>query len=175
MKSIFAYGSLINEHDLKRTVPDAVNFRPAKLYGYRREFNVISTYRFDPKSGAPICVLNLKKTDNNAFLNGVCFEMNDMSFGQLLVREKGYDMIAQDLYEYGSDNFLCEGSFFISTRNRPYPFMLDSSLQFDYLSTCIEGCRRYGKEFVDDFKKTTSFFGLDKTTYDSLVWDKITT
>ena len=80
MNKIFAYGSLINESDLRRTVPEARNILPAKLYGYKRVFDLVSTYRFDPHTGIPICVLNLHRSSSSDFVNGISFEMDDSSF-----------------------------------------------------------------------------------------------
>jgi cation transport regulator ChaC len=74
---IFAYGSLINQASLKKTVPEARNIIPAKTYGLQRVFNLASNYRFDADCNSPVCVLNIAETDAASALNGTCFEMDE--------------------------------------------------------------------------------------------------
>lgn len=173
MNKIFAYGSLINESDLRRTVPEARNIIPAKLYGYKRVFDLVSTYRFDPQTGIPICVLNLHRASSSDFVNGISFEMDDSSFDDLLEREKAYELVESNIYDYYDSNIFCKANFFISIDYDPYSYLLDSELQQHYLSLCLQGCYKYGDNFIEDFKKTTFFFGVEYSQYQELIWKNV--
>lgn len=172
-RKIFAYGSLMNNRDLTRTVPEARNMVPVKLYGYRRIFDLESTYRFDPVTNVPICVLNLESSSSFDFVNGVCFDMDDQSFDALLEREKAYDLIEAVVCEYFDDSKNHKSYFFVSTDSEKYPYQLESDLQLDYLEICAEGCHNYGQEFLEDFRRSTHFFGVDSNKYKNLIWDKL--
>jgi gamma-glutamylcyclotransferase (GGCT)/AIG2-like uncharacterized protein YtfP len=172
MIKIFAYGSLMNNNDLSRTVPEARNMFPVKLYGYKRVFDLESTYRFDPLTSLPICVLNLEKTSPFDCVNGICFDMDDQSFEDLLEREKAYSLLETTVYDYfGSEQY--KSYCFISMNYEKYPYQLESELQLRYLKICVEGCNIYGKNFFDDFVRSTHFFGVEIHKYDELIWSKI--
>jgi cation transport regulator ChaC len=172
-RKIFAYGSLMNSRDLMRTVPEARNMIPVKLYGYKRVFNLESTYRFDPLTNIPICVLNIESSYSLDFVNGICFDMDYQSFDDLLEREKAYDLIEAVVYEYFDDSKNYEAYFFVSKDSEKYPYRLESDLQLDYLEICIEGCSDYGQEFLEDFKRSTHFFGVDSDKYENLIWNRL--
>lgn len=173
MNKIFAYGSLMNDNDLRRTVPDAKNIFPVKLHGYRRVFNLESTYRFDSVTGIPICALNLETVSSSDFVNGTCFDMDHDSFDSLLEREKAYDLVEETVYDYFDNNTKYKALFFMSTRNNNYPYQIKSELQADYLKICVESCYKYGEDFLDEFKRSTHFLGIDNTQYEKLIWSRL--
>ena len=163
----------MNSNDLIRTVPQARNKLPVKLHGYRRVFNLESTYRFDPVTNTPICVLNLETSSSFDFVNGICFDMDNQSFDALLEREKAYSLIQATVSDYFDGNINYQSYFFVSKDAERYPYQLESELQLDYLAICVDGCHNYGQGFLDDFKRSTYFFGVDNNKYEELIWDKL--
>lgn len=172
MMKIFAYGSLMNINDLGRTVPKAANMFPVKLYGYRRIFDLESTYRFDPITNLPISVLNLEAASSFDYVNGICFDMDDQSFEDLLEREKAYNLLETTVVDYFKPQDH-KAHFFISSNYEKYPYQLGSNLQLRYLEICAEGCSIYGNQFFEDFMNSTHFFGVDIDKYNELIWSKI--
>ena len=173
MKKIFAYGSLMNTNDLRRTVPNARNLFPVKLYGYKRVFNLKSTYRFDAIANISISVLNLEATSLSEFVNGICFDMDDESFAELLQREKAYNLVETKVCGYFDENRHYQAYFFLSVENQKYSYQLNSDIQANYLKICLDGCIKYGSSFVQDFQKTTHFFGIDESRYEQLIWNQV--
>ncbi len=172
MMKIFAYGSLMNQQDLRRTVPDAVNLTPSITHGYRRIFDLESTYRFDPITNLPICVLNLEPAHTSTYVNGVCFDMTEASFEELLEREKAYELITVDAFHYFKDEQY-QAKCFISSGHERYPYSISSDLQLEYLRICAEGCGYFGNNFLNEFKKTTFFNGIRQEQYDKIIWSKL--
>jgi hypothetical protein len=101
------------------------------------------------------------------------FDMDDQSFDALLEREKAYDLIEAVVCEYFDDSKNHKSYFFVSTDSEKYPYQLESDLQLDYLEICAEGCHNYGQEFLEDFRRSTHFFGVDSNKYKNLIWDKL--
>ncbi|MGH8500610.1 MAG: gamma-glutamylcyclotransferase family protein, partial [Methylococcales bacterium] len=100
---IFAYGSLLNEASLRKTVPNATKLYPAKIVGFRRIFNLASHYRFCFEQQSPVCVLNLEEANSDSVLNGICFEMDASSFDALIGRERIYQMHEVTVYQYNDE------------------------------------------------------------------------
>ncbi len=170
---IFSYGSLLDENSLRETVPDAQNLFPAKLYGYKRIFDLIAKWRFDEKTGKPICILNVQETYQSKFINGMCFDMTEASFDALLLREKGYDLVEKEVESYFDANKKSQALFFMASDYTPYPYTLDSKIQHKYLNHCILGCQKYGKGFIDDFINSTEFYGIKAEDYHNKIWNNV--
>jgi cation transport regulator ChaC len=171
MMRIFAYGSLMNKIDLSRTVPEARNMAPMKMYGYRRMFDLESTYRFDPINNTPICVLNVEKSSSLLdYVNGICFEMDDKSFEDLLEREKAYSLVEATVNDYKEEYKTYNAHFFVSTNYKKYPYQILSELQLEYLKICVEGCRDHGQKFLEDFRKSTNFFDVND---EEMIWSQV--
>lgn len=170
--TIFAYGSLIHDRDLRRTIANPYNIKPAILYGYKRIFNLKSTYRFDPDKSFPISVLNLYVTSKTEYVNGICFDMDNRSFDELMEREKGYELLEKKVLDYNNKDTCYDAKCFIAEGYEPYPYLVGSKLQADYLALCLEGCLKYGQKYLDDFKMSTEFYGVDSANYGELVWKR---
>ena len=158
---IFAYGSLINQASLKKTVPEAYNIFPAKTYGLKRVFNLASTYRFDDGHNAPVCVLNAETCRPASIMNGTCFEMDEISLDNLLQRESGYDFCRIEAHHYHNEHDRFNAYYFRAKASKPYEFLPNSKAQKHYLDLCLSGSQVFGQEFADDFKNSTSFWGID--------------
>ncbi len=167
---IFAYGSLINQPSLKKTVPEARNIIPAKTYGLQRVFNLASSYRYDAELNLPICVLNIAEVDAVNVLNGTCFEMDEDSLKRILEREKGYDFCKIMAYHYLDNDEVFEAYYFRAHQFIPYQYLSNSWVQHHYLNLCLQGCQEYGDSYVADFKNSTVFWGIDNAEELAAIW-----
>jgi cation transport regulator ChaC len=167
---IFAYGSLINTASLKKTVPGARNMIPAKIFGLQRVFNLASQHRHDERHKQPVCVLNVEPIDSHYILNGACFEMPEESLKNLLHREKGYEFCTIEACHYHDEDQVFQAYIFRAKNFHPYRYLANSSVQKHYLQLCLNGCQVFGSEFVTDFKKSTSFWGIDCERQQAAIW-----
>jgi len=167
---IFAYGSLINQVSLRKTVPEARNIMPAKTFGLQRVFNLASHHRFDPEKNCPICVLNIAEANSNSILNGTCFEMDEVSLQRILQRESGYDFCKIKACHYQDDDQTFEAFYFRAHQFDPYQYLSKSVIQQHYLNLCLQGCREYGDDFIADFKKSTTFLGIESEKKLKSIW-----
>jgi len=168
---IFAYGSLINIRSLNRTVPKVENIFPAKVFGFSRSFSLPSSYRFDSQTSAAVCVLNVETGSSQAFLNGICFEMDAYDFDALKEREKFYCLQEVDIRHYHDEADYYAGYLFMAKGHKPYSFLSTSPEQNHYLRLCISGCEIYGVDFVKQFKETTDFWGIKKESDIKAIWE----
>lgn len=159
---IFAYGSLINHASLTRTVPEARNIIPAKTFGLKRVFNLASSYRYDPIHQAPVCVLNAEPSDPHVQMNGTCFEMDETSLQDLLDREHGYHFKPIEACHYHDEKTRFSAYYFSAKDFQPYRYLTSSTEQRHYLNLCLRGSAVYGWQFVEDFKRTTTFWDVDE-------------
>ena len=167
---IFAYGSLINQVSLRKTVPEARHIIPAKTYGLQRVFNLASNYRFDAERNCPICVLNIAEASAENVLNGCCFEMDEISLDKLLQREKGYDFCKIKAYHYQEEGSAFNAYFSRAKQFRPYQYLKKSRAQQHYLDLCLQGSREYGDGFVADIKSSTAFWGIESEQKLAAIW-----
>ncbi|MAG61152.1 hypothetical protein CL619_05165 [archaeon] len=151
-KKIFGYGSLMNLQSLKKTVPDAKSIFPALLKNYIRVFETESSTRLS-KQNTSICVLNIRE-NQNAFVNGICFEVSENFFNDLLKREGAYE-----LKEITITSLITEKDFsafvFVDKFNKNQEFLFDDPAQMDYLQICIDGAKDFGEDFYQMFLETT--------------------
>ncbi len=167
---IFAYGSLLNEASLKSTVPEASNIYPAKVYGFRRIFNLASHYRFCNRTHHPVCVLNLEKACPDTPMNGACFEMQAKSFEQLKSREQIYTMHEVNVHRYYDDQLVDKAILFWAKDQDLYAYLSASEAQHKYLSLCVEGCHAFSASFFHDFKMTTQFWNIEEESDIQRIW-----
>ena len=167
---IFAYGSLINQTSLKKTVPEARNIMPAKTYGLQRVFNLASAYRFDSEYNTPVCVLNIAETDDKGALNGTCFEMDEVSLDNILQREKGYDFCKIKAHHYDDEDQVFDAYYFRAHQFTPYKYLPKSRIQQHYLNLCLNGSSVYGDKFTEDFKNSTTFWGIESEHELASIW-----
>lgn len=167
---IFAYGSLINQGSLRKTVPEARNIIPAKTYGLQRVFNLASQHRFDTDHKSPICVLNIAEANTESVLNGICFDMDESSLDRILQREKGYDFCKIRAYHYIGDGLAFEAYYFRAHQFKPYQYLSQSIIQYHYLNLCLQGCQVFGDDFIMAFKSSTTFWGIESEKELTAIW-----
>lgn len=168
---IFAYGSLLNEQSLRKTVPSASGIFPARVLGFRRVFNLASHYRFCSRSGDPVCVLNVEATEPSVRMNGMCFEVAEDSFASLRSREQIYRMHEVDVHDYASGTIRGRAALFWATEHEDYCYLADSLEQKHYLDLCLSGCRVYGRGFEQEFRRTTGFRGIESQCDIERIWN----
>ena len=167
---IIAYGSLLNQASLTKTVPEARNMFPVKVFGLQRVFNLASRYRYDETQQVPICVLNAEPADPEQCMNGSCFEMDNVSLKNLLQRESGYEFCEISAHHYHDEQHTFQAYFFRAENFEPYQYVSNSTVQKHYLDLCLAGSKVFGKEFVEDFKNSTSFWGVDCEIRQQSIW-----
>ncbi len=167
---IFAYGSLINQTSLKKTVPEARAIFPARAHGLRRVFNLASQHRYDADHQRPVCVVNAEDASPESTVNGACFEMRESSLKNLLHRESGYQFRPIEITHYHDRERVYQAYFFQARQFQPYRFLAGSSVQKHYLNLCLQGCAAIGQEFVDDFIASTAFWGIDTAAQKQAIW-----
>ncbi len=167
---IFAYGSLINQASLKKTVPEARAIFPAKAHGLQRVFNLASQHRYDADHQRPVCVVNAGDASPDSSINGTCFEMQESSLKNLLHRESGYQFRAIEVTHYLDRDRVYRAYFFQAQQFQPYRYLAGSSVQKHYLNLCLQGCAAIGPEFVEDFIASTSFWDIDTAVQKHAIW-----
>ncbi|MGR9107866.1 MAG: gamma-glutamylcyclotransferase family protein [Gammaproteobacteria bacterium] len=167
---IFAYGSLMNDASRRKTVPEATNSFPAKIYGFRRIFNLASHYRFCREKQSPVCVLNLEPGDRDSIVNGICFEMDGSSFAALIAREQIYQMQEITVHHYHDEGPQQSAFLFQAKDYKPFRYLQGSDAQRHYLNLCITGCQGKGARFLSEFKTTTAFWGIDSEEEIHRIW-----
>ena len=168
---IFAYGSLLSETSLRKTVPEARNRYPAKIYGFRRVFNLASHYRYCPDRQSPVCVLNLQRAGPGTMLNGVCFEMSEASFAALIDREQLYEMHEVVVHRYDDAGSPQVANLFWARNHEYFSYLSDSRAQRHYLELCLSGCKEFGPGFIEDFKDSTDFWGVESDAVLERIWN----
>jgi len=156
---VFAYGSLMHQGSLGRTVPEAYNIFPARVQGLQRVFNLASHYRFDRQQNRPVCVLNVENAPATLTMNGICFDMDEQSIQALLHREQGYDFCPITA-EHFDQQQVFSAYYFQAKQFTPYRYLPQSKDQQHYLTLCLEGCAAFGENFLADFKRSTHFWDI---------------
>jgi hypothetical protein len=168
--TVFAYGSLIHQGSLARTVPNARNRIPVNVKGLKRQFNLASTYRYDYMQQAPVCVLNAETSEPEAILNGICFDLDERALDALLEREKGYDFCPVDARHFFDESLHINAYYFNAKNYPPYRYLSASKEQAHYLRICLQGCSEFGDAFVNAFKASTGFWGIDNDMDIDAIW-----
>ena len=98
--TIFGYGSLMSDESVKKSMPNACNFRPAILPNHVRIFSFLD----DDYDGKPI--LTIKKQQNK-FVKGVIFDIPHNELNNFLHRERHYDIKKMNVYDNNNKTQLC--------------------------------------------------------------------
>jgi cation transport regulator ChaC len=167
---IFAYGSLLKETSLRKTVPDAQDIYPARVFGFRRVFSLASHYRFCEITGKPVCVLNVERREPESAMNGICFEMDRGSIEALVSREQIYSMHPVTVHDYHGVRPAQTAFLFWASDYEPYCYLAESQAQRHYLDVCLRGCEVFGAKFLEDFRSSTVFPAIDSAEEVVKIW-----
>ncbi len=155
---LFGYGSLMSPESLRRTVPAAVNIRPAYIKGFTRAFNKAAgegwtTTNLD-LAGIPFCAVNVAPSQTAGRVNGVVFEIGRDDLPALCKRERGYDLVETPAYHFADDKSLGACLVF-SSRVDWGKYVFGEPAQERYTQLCLDAAKQLGEEFYHEFLTTT--------------------
>ncbi|HEX5798296.1 MAG TPA: gamma-glutamylcyclotransferase [Candidatus Saccharimonadales bacterium] len=159
MEIIFGFGSLINTDSLRSTVLEVSDIKPAYVNGFMRRFNLWNDLGFRTYNpgymGIPHCVLDVEKiSDSKSRVNGIAFKVSESQLDKLKNREEGYKLVKTTVYEFKTNKKLGDCHLFSACKNNgKYEF--ESRVQRKYLEICMEGAKKFGDEFYQEFLDTT--------------------
>lgn len=143
---LFGYGSLMDEHSLRATAPDARIIDVASLAGYKRVFDLESSSRRNKLTDLHACVLNIRE-DSSTTITGVLIELSEARHEELLLREERY---TQEIVTLTNGVSV---STFIAHGYKPYPYKFGDTAETEYLQMCLNAADSYG--FKDNFLHST--------------------
>ena len=160
-KIIFGFGTLVNTNSLKRTVPNATHIKACYIKGFERNFNLWDPIGFKETKvekeimGVPHCALDVQTTTNkDSTVNGVMFQMDNTHFEELKLREKEYNLIETNIYDFESNEIIGSGYLFSANKDNG-TFNFKCMAQLKYLDICLEGAKEFGNDFYTQFLKST--------------------
>ena len=147
---IFGYGSLLCIESLQQTAPEPHIEGIAELSGYRRVFNLASSYRVNSETNVPSCVLNITP-ELHCTIWGALIHIDDEHIDLLREREKGYEELIITPTE---DTIAIT---YKAITDHPHTYQFGDLLQNEYLEICLEAAKRLGIE--ENFLETTYIEG----------------
>jgi len=153
MYNQIVYGSLLHLNELKKQNIDPSSVDLVKVKGFKRIFNQLPSWR--KVNGIKKAVMNIE-TDENAWFNALVIRNLDEEYIQGLDhREMGYDRLTLNdgsvtLYHDGSVLKNC--IVYKGKEDKQSNEILPNP---DYFIICKDGAKCHGKEFFEDYKKTT--------------------
>lgn len=158
---IFGYGSLINIKSISKTLRREIDKKEiiseVVLYGYERNWtlkeNVFSITLNREITGI---FLNVEKSIDSSFCNGVLFPVSESELDYLILREKNYDLvdISNELSTFMVKNtnaFLFSGRpDFLISQSQDNCYIMNR-----YIKMIEEGCMNWSNECWTIFNETT--------------------
>lgn len=97
-ETIFGYGSLMDQKSTIRTMPSAKNFRPARLFNYRRVFNLVSIGGIQRGEACletnEVAALAISPAlSSSSFVDGILFDIPQDELSGYFEREHRYKRI----------------------------------------------------------------------------------
>jgi cation transport regulator ChaC len=150
--NLVVYGSLINKNELLKEGISLIDVEEVKVYGFKRVFTQEPSYRF--VNSINRAVLNIKE-DEDAWFNAIVIKNLSAEYlSNLDKREKGYNSI-----NLNKKQVLSYQDIYISNcivyKGKAQKHSDEILPNFDYLKICLEGVEGFGKEFLNDFFKST--------------------
>jgi len=149
---VFAYGSLLNKEQLKKEFNKNKKVLPVIISGFTRYFNVSS-------SGGKYKVLGIKNK-KGAQCNGILFTLSEEELEKLIKREKNYSIKTIEnkrvSFHYGKTIVLNENDQVLCFYPKPNYILTKKEadkipIRPYYLTTCLEGAKSMGEDFLHDF------------------------
>lgn len=150
--NLIVYGSLINKEELSNEGISLLDVEIVKVFSFKRVFNQEPSYRLEDSLHR--AVLNIEKDENSWFNAIVIKNLKEEYFHTLDRREKGYNRIFLEnskVKDYNNIEVL-NCVIYQGKANKQNQEILPN---FDYLNICLNGMDYFGKEFFNDFLKTT--------------------
>lgn len=164
---IIGYGSLMDEHSKKITVPEAEDNFPVVIKGYQRGWSIHSI-----SSGLNATFLSATE-DRNASFNAVIFKLNDPnSVAQYDKREKSYcrkQVNPEQLFTYNLKLPAHKQIWiYYSTQQSNQPPVAEFPIVQSYIDIFLRGCIKIEQKFkIDNFAKTC----ISSTSQWSIHWE----
>jgi hypothetical protein len=153
MYNQIVYGSLLHVDELKKQNIDPSRVDLVKVKGFKRVFNQLPSWR--KVDGIKKAVMNIE-ADENAWFNALVIKDLDEEYIQDLDhRERGYNRTA---LEDGSVTLYSDGSVLencIVYKGKEDKQSSEILPNPDYFIICKDGAKCHGKEFFEDYLKTT--------------------
>ena len=153
MYNQIVYGSLLHIDELKKQNIDPSRVDLVKVKGFKRVFNQLPSWR--KVDGNKKAVMNIEKDENSWFNALIIKDLDEEYLQELDHRERGYDRLALDeesvtLY---SDNTIIKNCIvYKGKEDKQSSEILPNP---DYFIICKDGAKCHGKEFFEDYLKTT--------------------
>lgn len=152
MNNLIVYGSLVNKDELLKEGISLFDVELVKVFNFRRVFNQEPSYRLINSLNRS--VLSVKEEEGFWFNAIVIKNLTDEYFETLDIREKGYNRIylEENRVKTYNNNIVPNSVIYIGKEQKKNEEILPN---FDYLNICLHGAESFGKEFLNDFLKTT--------------------
>ena len=158
---LFGYGSLISKKSAAKSLRNPDPVEAAVAYGLRRVFDyemptsVLEAWGENEKSKYR-AALNVHRTGcSDDVINGVIVRVSLEDISELLVRERGYDLVRVDVAGWKAAPLSVDSAYtFCAPRwNGPPIFP-----QFRYAKMCIDACVEISADFARMFCESTFLF-----------------
>ena len=150
--NLIVYGSLINKKELFNEGISLFDVELVRVSSFRRVFNQEPSYRLVDSINR--AVLNIEKDENFWFNAIVIKNLKKEYFDILDKREKGYNRVflEESIVKTYDDIQIPNCVIYQGKSNKQNQEILPN---FEYLNICLNGIQDFGKEFFNDFLRTT--------------------
>ena len=152
MKNLIVYGSLLNKDELLKEGINLEDIELVKVFGFKRVFNQEPSYRL--VNSINRAVLNIQE-DKNSWFNAIVIKnLSNEYINTLDIREQGYfrlDLTNEQVKSY-NNKMISNCIVYKGKQGKENKEILPN---FDYLNICLKGVESLGKEFLQDFLKST--------------------
>jgi len=150
--NLIVYGSLLNKNELKKHNISLDNIEYVKVYGFRRVFNQLPSWR--KTEGNKKAVLNIEYNRDFWFNAILIKNLTKEYFKELDIREKGYnrvDIKSGNVVTYKGD--IIKNAFvYVGKEGKQDNNILPNP---SYYQICYNGAKEHFKEFFQDYLNTT--------------------
>ncbi|XP_050871224.1 uncharacterized protein LOC127074012 isoform X2 [Lathyrus oleraceus] len=160
--SICGYGSLLSEKSARSTFPNLINFRTARLTGFRRLFSFVGAFFFTHGIAnlktQEIAALSVEPYEDETFITTV-FDIKKTEIPAFIQREREYRFLAVICASYTDEEFFkfkcCEGKetyFQHYGEYNVHKIWRDDVLPCRvYLRHCVLAAKSLGDEVYNNF------------------------
>lgn len=158
MYNLIVYGSLLHVEELKKHQIDLKRVEKVKVKGFKRVFNQLPSWR--KVDGNKKAVMNVEFDKNSWFNALVIKDLDEEYIKDLDHRERGYDRVSLkdgDVVSYDGE-VIKNCIVYKGKKDKQSSEILPNP---DYFEICKNGALTHGKEFFEDYMKTTYKNTLD--------------
>jgi len=159
MYNQIVYGSLLHVDELKKQNIDPSRVDLVKVKGFKRVFNQLPSWR--KVDGIKKAVMNIEKDENSWFNALVIKDIDEAYLQDLDHRERGYNRTVledESVTLYSDGTVIKNCIVYKGKEDKQSHEILPNP---DYFIICKDGAKCHGKEFFEDYLKTTYKNNLD--------------